>query len=331
MKKSIYLICLPLLLLACSKQNPAMNPEGQKPPQNKMHTVSLSLGGELIVGDDEPMFKSEVNNDLYGIQVRRFVIDELEEPEYSRSTVYGCALFDDPSKIRIDFEEGYVYYIDVVMVRDGQKILLKTGANIYTAPFYSAETTMLNFNSFTYRNSGGSTLSTIRYFSGDVLRNEQTGMRYDVYRYQGYKGEFTPSEENTVLGIDMKLMSYGMRVTAEDVTEGFLRIQTSGQGFDLSDTDKEREFVAEVRMPSLLSHENFLLWMADDYTGEVSFTAYWHKDDGTIVPQYDTKIPVKRKRLQPVIVPAYDVSLSNGVLIVEEDATLEEDTPITLE
>lgn len=219
MKKIFTILLLMPLLWACTSDKEEIIQD-----KTKEYIVSLGFVGEITDIIESPLTRTG-SNDLYGIQVYSSSHEDNDLKPYA----YG--LFSDINGVTIKLIEGYKYTFVSTMVIDGINKVKHNSENKYGTPFsFNSSFTTPITNYFTYDESrelknlskGGATIdSSLDKASPKVYE------RPNLDRYYGRYNNFIPSESTNV-SIDMKRKSFGIKVIAENITDGKLVISMPG-------------------------------------------------------------------------------------------------------
>lgn len=316
MRKILFLFSIFAIALACSKEE--VNSETPQ-EESKMYTVSFKMGGEITSISDSPLRATP--NDLYGIQVYSKAPNDATEKPYA----YG--LFDDPSTISIKLMSGYTYRFISTMVVDGKNKLV----NGYYMPFFTGQPTPVG-TQFVY--SSTIAYSSIDYGNATLHFDNNLYRRPNIDRYYGVTSGFIPSE-NGVVNINMKRTVFGVKVIAQDFTEGQLTFQLAEAPLATLTypTTEMQEIYTFYNVADAFSH-------GGDYTESVNLQINWIKSDGVNIPIATQTVTFTRNKLTTINVKVGDVSVNNGIEInldntgmtdgetINVDGTTSNDTPI---
>jgi len=272
----------------------------------KTYTLSLQLGGEILDVTYSDLTKGEDDKDLYGFQVYSRVSGDTG---YYSNYAYG--LFDTLEGLTITLIDGYEYTFHATLIKDGKDRLSQTydgrfgtpfGICVGTAFIYSTETLLsLNQGAVSLQGEGG--YSYIRHPNID--------------RYYGELSGFVPGESDIVT-IEMKRMVFGLRVIANGMTEGKLKIQMQDAPVQVivnPDTELEEVF-------SLMSLYSALI--TENYKESITVSFTWVKDNEEEVLLASRPFDFYRKKWTTITVKVQDHSLTPAVGVTLEDGTLEE-------
>ena len=181
--------------------------------------VSLQCTGSISDIEVSPLSRAG-SNDLYYIQVLSY--HEINGNTYYLQYAHG--LFSKKDSIKsVRLRKDEKYYFLATVVEDGLDLIYHEeydGITGYSAPFYS----ILN-NTFEYAND----FSIYYIYQGitDMFGSDGQMVTYEVApvkRHFGMSGIITPTDGGTV-AIDMAPMMFGIRVEAENFTEGKIVVQ----------------------------------------------------------------------------------------------------------
>lgn len=291
----------------------AIEPEVESP---KEYTVSLGWKGEILNISDSPLTYATASNDLYGVQVYSCpdIKEGNEGSDYQYYNVYAYGLFDDVGKMNIKLLEGYQYKFVATMVVDG-KNKVRSWGDKFGDPFYisgsNAGSISLNntfkYSSFDYLNSsylgGGHSYSSI--MDMNVWRPEQD-------RYYGELEGYLPSEGGTAT-INMKRTSFGVKIIAQEMTEGKLTVKIE-HSIDLFIEHPESE------AQELLTFRNVSeAWQNDTYSEQIPISFSWTKEDGVELPLGTQTIEFKRNKLTTITIKVVEKSIGGEIGITLEE------------
>lgn len=201
---------------SCSKEE---IPTADADAADEYVEVSLSCTGSISDIEVSPLSRAG-SNDLYYIQV--FSYHEISGNSYSLQYAHG--LFSKKDNIKsVRLRKDDRYYFMATVVEDGLDLIYHEeydGITAYAAPFYS----ILN-NTFEYTND----FSGYYIYRGitDMFGSDGQMKTYEVApvkRHFGMSEIITPTDGGTVT-IDMAPMMFGIRVEAENFTEGKIVFQ----------------------------------------------------------------------------------------------------------
>lgn len=204
--------------------------------------VSLKCTGDITDMGATPMSRAD-GTDLYCFHV---LVDEVVGgDEYLMPYAYG--LFNDISDVTVKLRTIDKYAVVCTMVEDGANVIYseeREGLRYYSFPFECQLT-----NSFIY--DADSDINPV--LSGAAVIYDDYG--YGVYsympsikRYLGVsdlKNLYDPSTGNGTLSVNLKNMTFGMNITANNFTEGTIRIWIDGEekvSFDSGEQSKSAYF-----------------------------------------------------------------------------------------
>lgn len=319
---SLLTIMMGMNLASCSSENDVIAPKPDtETVAPKEYTVSLGLKGEIVNITESPLAtRAAEKNDLYGIQVYS---SPDKEGHYEGYTEYAYGLYDDVGKMTIKLLEGYKFKFVATMVVDG-KNKVSFWNNGFYVPFYNSKTFYTKLtNAFKY--------SSVEYFNSWHLgrgNSYSSIMETEVYRpeidrYYGELEGYLPSENGTAT-IDMKRTSFGVRVIADEMTEGKLTVK-----IDRS-IDMNIEYPA-TEAQELLSFEAVnSAWLTafyasiegettSDYSENIPISFTWTKDDGVELPLGTQTINFKRNKLTTITIKVADKGVKGDIGITYEE------------
>ena len=183
--------------------------------------VSLKCLGEITDIEVSPLSRAG-NSDLYFIKA--FSCYEIDGQKQYVQYAYG--FFDDLSNAKIKLRKDEMYAFGATAVEDGKEVIYKEqidGGVVYYRPFMCFIT-----NGFVYNNDF--TEGYMYYGTADMYEENGEMVTYNippVKRHFGTAENFI-AQEGTSVTIDMAPMTFGLKVVAENLTEGSVKVKTEG-------------------------------------------------------------------------------------------------------
>jgi hypothetical protein len=319
MKKTLFILLATLGFISCSTSDDPTNETTTTP---KEYVISLGFSGEITSIEDTPLTKA-VSNNLYGIQVYLMPTNGTEYQPYA----YG--LFDDISNITIKLLEGYKYKFACTMVTDGKSKIAHSSNDGYDFPFllfgeHGSGPTLIIENKLI---SSKYEISSIDNGSSGLAVDREVYNRPNIDRYYGAIADYIPVENSSV-SIDMKRVSFGVKIIADGLTEGSLNIsldKAPSMTITYPNTSVQDIFTFSNTYPYGMT------WTQDGYTEKVSMTISWTKADGAVVPLVTQDITFTRNKLTTITVKVKDNSINNGVDISQESASMGDGGSVTID
>lgn len=307
-----------LFLYSCSGGNSIIEePTIEKPTNPKEYIVSLGFSGEITNIEESPLSRA-VTNDLYGIQVYS---KPSSGGEYK---LYAYGLFDDKANMNIKLLEGYKYKFECTMVVDGKNKIYKDSQGYYLPFFLSPGGGVSVQHTFVYSTSSQMT-ALVYGVSTEVEKGAVKHLRAD--RYYGQVLDYDPIENGNV-GIEMKRVSFGLKVITEGLTEGKIKI-TLKDASDLYITYPNIE-VQDIYV-FYGTYGSGSSWILDTYSETIPLSMTWEKSDGAIIPLVSQDITFKRNKLTTITVKVKDNSINNGVDVSQENTPMGDGGNITID
>ena len=284
-----------------SCNNEGITPEDQ---EEKYIEVDLACTGEILDVTNSPLSKvDESHADKYDIEVFSLTPMTHTMPEGGVSTYY--------QETRYAYGEFY-NSLDGVKIRllEGLDYKFKVYININAYYYPGASTTNREF-----------TYTTNSYPQGVSIENEG---------YYGELDKFTPVEGESVR-IETKRVSYGVKMVAEDLTEGTIDVLVSQSQYGSS--------LYSIQLtPTSYVHEKiysfYYTWQAwkglevkDDATGNFTYVNYstkkylnvtWTKADGSVIPLGTFDVTFERNVKTTIRIKAEEAGSSNGITVIKE-------------
>lgn len=200
--------------------------------------VSLKCTGDITDMGATPMSRAD-GTDLYCFHV---LVEDMINGEED-FLPYAHGLFNDISDVTVKLKTIDKYVVLCTMVEDGANVIYseeREGLRYYSFPFECQLT-----NSFIY--DADSDMSPI--VNGTAMLYDDYG--YGVYSYmpsiKRYFGvsDMYSHEVGGTLSVNLKNMTFGMNITANNFTEGTIRIWIDGEekvSFDSGEQSKSAYF-----------------------------------------------------------------------------------------
>ena len=296
-------VLVPLAVAGCTKSS--MSPDSGK--EAKEYTVTLACGGEIKDVSISDLTKAEESNDLYGVQV--YSRPTRSENEYKP---YAYGLFVSMEGREIKLLEGYEYKFVVTMVKDGETVI-KANTGEYWGPFNIGSKPLSISESFSYDNNRE--LQTLAIGQSYLKQPDDIFSRPNITRYYGEVVGYIPSEGGKVT-ISMKRTVFGLKVKAENLTEGSLAIaMTRAPSMTITSPNAEIQDIFTFNKVREA-------WATDNYKESIEVAFTWTKADGVVVPIATKTFDFYRNKLTTITVAISDKSEDNGVGVEIEDAQM---------
>lgn len=310
-----------MALWSCSSNEEVITPEVEEPAKEYM--VSIGFKGEITFSE-APLSRAS-GNDLYGIQV--YSCGATDEENNYKEYAYG--LFDDLETMNIKLIEGYKYKFISTMVVNGKEKVLFLNDEGYAPPFKPSTTVNQINNGFIYSNTnslvsnvlGGISTGYSHIVSSDGF---EAYHRPNLDRYYGEYTDYVPTENGNV-SINMKRTVYGLKVTANNLTEGTLSIAMA-EAPVLTIAHPETE-VEDIFTFFSVSEA----YSTEDYSETITTTFTWNRADGVAIPLGTHDVTFKRNKQTIVTVEINDASVENALSMSLESATMGEGNTYTVE
>jgi len=305
---------VPLALAGCTKSS--MSPDSGK--EAKEYTVTLACGGEIKDVSISDLTKAEENNDLYGVQVysRPAQSDDAYKP-------YAYGLFDSMEGREIKLLEGYEYKFVATMVKDGKIVLESISGDPWGGVFHLHPTNNKAKISSVFIYDGINSFSSLE--AGHTYMKERTNgdhvfVHPNTDRYYGEVEGFIPSESSKVT-ISMKRTVFGLKVKAENLSEGSLNIamkEAPSMTITSPDTEIQDIFTFDKVRDA---------WATDNYKESIDIAFTWTKADGVVVPIATKTFDFYRNKLTTITVKVSNRSEDSGVGVeIESDPMADGDS-----
>lgn len=281
-------------LSACSSNDDVTEPENIPA---KEYIVSIGFKGEITISE-APLSRA-TGNDLYGIQVYSCPVSDVTN-NYKE---YAYGLFDDLSAMTIKLIDGYKYKFVATMVPDGKELIRVAYEGTYGEPFRLYSMGGILNNKFEYSNT--------EYFTclylGGIRLIEYSGSffeRSNKNRYYGECTDYTPSENGNV-SINMLRTVFGLKVIANNLTEGIIKIEM------------EEAPEMKITYPATEVEDVFTFFYVDkaysneNYSESISTNFTWTKADGATIPLGTHNVTFKRNK-QTIVTIEMDKAINDA-------------------
>ena len=278
-----------------SCNNEVITPDDQ---EEKYIEVDLACVGEILDITNSPLAKSDEYVDKYHIQV------------YKLSPMPGS--------------EGSTYYTETGYARgtfnnslDGVKVRLLEG------------------NQYRFKVS----IEIDQYLKPEDIDVKEFTYTSDIYPYtipwynEGYYGEldrYTPTEGGSVR-IETKRVSYGVKLVAEDLTEGSISVAV-GTSYSGSSLYNVQLTPVSPVYEHIYSFTNYIsAWRGieiyDSATNTYTYGNYstkkylnvnWTKADGSVIPLGNFEVTFERNVKTTIRIKAEEAGSSNGITVIKE-------------
>lgn len=312
MKKLFTILLIIPLIWACSNDSEDI----VEPDTNKEYIISLGLTGEITDITESPLTRA-TPSDLYGIQVYSTPNGEKKESPYA----YG--IFDNIGNITVKLLEGYNYRFECTMVVDGVNKIINLDGKYYL-PFSlkGDDYVKPTLNGFIY--DKGVYFSLLGIGAAQLKEFKKPYEVPQTDRYYGEYSNFKPKKDGT-LTINMKRTVFGLKVIAEDLSDGELVISMP-YALDLfiSHPNTTIENILTFKSVSKAYH-------TENYTELMPVIFSWKRSDGAIIPIASKEIAFKRNKLTTITIKVGDTSINNGLNIDKELGEYNGEEKITID
>ena len=300
---------------ACSSAIDDMESVSGGTTQKQEHKVrtQLNFTGEILKIKESPLSRGDENTakDWYAIQVyqqdsTKVITDTVANKFYwlRTTTPYAYGLFDDVSNLELDLVEGKTYKIEAVMIKeasDSVDNIYCLGGGFLSEPTNSFKVTLnVYFSSDDFASDG---------FNRLVYKKDTGYYRPYLEEFYGCTTGYTPKEGSSA-SISMKRCSFGVKLKANDFTEGTItaKIQYSP---NITMTPEQTEVQKIISFKYLDREQEIIL-----------VTIYWTKPDGTEVLLGSKNITFKRNTLTTIEFTPKAATISqklNAITVVSEE------------
>lgn len=326
MKKILLSLSAILTLLFSSSCAEEVSMDENTVDNEEYVTVNIKLGGEVLEVTQEPMTKGLTNNDLTAIQINEVVVNDHEE-----EVPYAWGLFDDVSNISVKLKKGSKYDIEATTIIDGKSIM-KFNSEGYDTPL-----TLSNggFTTCTFV-TNEMDISPRLYFYN--LSASEVGLKdFDlIYQYSNadkyYYTNVFVAQENSEISFDMKRVSSGLKVIANNLNEGSLIIEAQGFSQIQINPGQEYDEIYTIPWSFTIGMEN--KWGDDDCTTSTIMTFIYQDASGEKTQIASQKIEFTRNKKTVITVNIPDDedidSQSNAIKVSLDDTPMVDGDKITI-
>ncbi|MGV0846199.1 hypothetical protein ACTS9T_06375 [Empedobacter falsenii] len=221
--KFISILLIIFIIDSCTENSVDKMDNIDQPSINSSDTVevSLRLGGEIKL-DQEPMnqYKKNNSNDLYGLNIS------------NNDGYYAYVYFDNPETVNLKLIKDKTYSFELIYIPEGKSKVYKHPEGHYGNPFESLFTeSPINgaLNEVIYSTKGKLDMFEYGATQGVNIKDYriQSNLFNKIERYQGKLTNFTASENNKTITIDLYRMMVGVKIIANDFTEGQIKFFSS--------------------------------------------------------------------------------------------------------
>lgn len=260
-------------IFACTREE---IPSADADDSGEYVEIPLKCVGEITDVEVSPLSRAG-GNDLYYIKVsERYDIDTVKV--YSQCA-YG--LFDNLDNAIIRLRKDHIYSFEVTAVKDGKDVIYKTQIDdfvAYNRPFMSLVT-----NTFVYTST--SSYYFMYFGEADVYGENGELVTYSmppINRYFGILQDFVAGEGASI-SIDMVSMTFGLKVVAENLTEGSIKVSLAGAPDIILNSGEESK---TVNLSLYYLYDNYLNdYMADYQEGQEK----WWESSNLVVTWTDSQ------------------------------------------
>lgn len=229
------------LFLSCEKIN-------QENGEQEKVTIGFStiLEGVELTSESFPTRASDVKN-LYQVQVSYYP----QGSTYSEPYAYG--LFDDISLAKFELIKGYTYSFAIAVYKDGANQLSRFGA--YESYKYGNKTVFTTISNEPVYDSSNSL--EVDFTSGIVLKGQEA---YTIPRIEKFYGSVDSGviNEATTISVECKRVSFGLRVSVNNLTKGSVLLENSSMGdITLTPTNTSFESIYSFYSATLAIKEGY--------------------------------------------------------------------------
>lgn len=301
MKKIIAIVFMvALCAISCNKVNV------EKEASDEYVQVSLGIGGEAPTITTSPMAKADEAVDWYQIQVYSAPIGE------TRYNYYGYGFFDNIDNMLINLKRGFQYKFVVDMIIDGS-------AKVYK---------------FCLDDSGWAGISNSFFLSSDehirflgegyLYTKKDIYNRPDVDRFYGITEGYVPQSGGKVT-VDMKRVSFGVKVVAKEFTAGQLEVQIDQAPTIYMDSAKSNEATSVISF-----NRTEKAYYNTSYSEDIAVNIILVPEDGVRIPLIAQDVPFIRNRMTTIEFYAQEPS-QNKTFIIKADEEWEIGDTIVLD
>lgn len=239
--------------------------------------------------------------------------DKLYQP-------FAYGLFDTWQSLEVELVATNAYKMIASLVVEA-KTKLEPTASGYSEPFAAGSERSQITNAFVYtsaRAMKGLTAGAARVVDG------RRYTRPVLERHCAVLSDYLPADKQ-VAELTLQRVSFALRVSAPDVTEGKIELDVDGAPLMVL-SSAERSVEAVVSMQGSSIDER---WLTADYADEVLCKATWTKANGTRVPIGASRgVTLRVRRNERIPIELYTRGKASGLGILTETNTWVDQTPI---
>lgn len=311
--KKLLVAALSVLLMACSS-NGGSEPTPPKDDSNKefkTYTISLGMGGELSSEEYSPLTKTS-GDDLYAIQV-------YSRPADSGGSygAYAYGAFDSLDEMYITLDNEHTYYFEANMIPNGKNekgyyFHLNSGwTSIYENKFIISSDTK-----FVEMTRGS------QYLKGEYKLYDHPS----IDRFYGITDDFNPADSDKVT-INMKRVAFGLKVVAEELTEGVVYVDLDRCPTRLKIDSAQGNTASDI----ISFWETGLCYRTgDSFSEDIKVTVTWQKDSGTIIPIVSKNVTFKRNQMTTLTCTIAEPQNESNVSFTNTDEVMTDGDVIAL-
>lgn len=337
MKRFLLSLATVALLSSCSSDGPVKEPGGSDPgtptppptSEPAEYTVNFKLTGELTLGPDEPLFKSDQPDVYYYVQV--YSRKAGTQDDY---TPCASGSFDSFESMVLKATEGQQYKYTVGVIKDlySSEEYIPYGA--YAAGIFQQNTPVywseLGISNQFFWTSLEKALS----YGGIAYKEPGIDFPFIVtergfYTYfYGTYSDYTPTADGTVT-IQTKAPVTAVRFIVNDLTSGNLSIEMEGSlPITVEATGAQQTIERTLTYGNRATPHDPMAWIDDNYSEDVEIVVYW-EDNGAKIELSRNTVQLNRKKIRSMTINVdLDGTPSIGLNMEEDD--LSEDPSVTL-
>lgn len=275
LSKLIILLIFIQYFFSCSKDGQIENEENIK---EKIITLPISVYGEITDITTSPL-KAISTDDICAIQVYTLKSDNTVEP-------YSYGVFDNITGLTIDLVEGKEYQFFCSINKQVKN----------KAYFFTEWDAYSSFNEVTFNKGKPSSINNKFIYTKETTINFNTplirmvdGENYEYPNIENFFGFVYRYEaiENGSVNFEMIRTSFGIKIVAENFTEGKLQFKFKNDptfSFNYPTLEFQGIFKFTGSELGVISNET--------YGQDISVSIDWIKNDGTLVSQVSAE-PIK--------------------------------------
>lgn len=321
MRSTLLLLTLSFTLAVSCKNKDKTTPNPPEPPTTgETVRARIRLSGDILSSESPlPNGKKVDNSTQYAKELRDSTLyGIMVKTGANLNTTISRGLFNNTDSIIVDLPVGGEYKIIAYAYKRGTGTGLHYGWQVdgqyFDWPIYSVLRNRMDTSGpiVSHYNTIMDTLARFQLF--DPIDSTKTIPAREYSEIDAYRGEVTVTTTGApaIVTVNMKRMSFGIKFSAANFTEGKLHAGFSGGYMAVQSVTPEN------------IDEKYFIYTSNDFKyGDtlrwpVNVVMSWEKPDGSTVPLGEKKITFKRNVLTTVHVTVSDTGRTQLIPIITE-------------